>query len=597
MVYDLTPEERQKYVTSRGKTIVTACPGSGKTTSIVYKLKQVCQEIESQNKHMGVLCLSFTNKAVDEIRGAYKNMHGTDLRYPHEVSTIDSFITQNIVMPYWYLCKFCKVSPIIVNESDVLHDLLWFHYKDKSGKLQEACRIGNYGKTPRYIAPEKVNIHAGKFYYETNELDAQYTQYAKDIVSFRLSKGYLTSSDAMFVALDVLSNFPQIAESLIIRYPYIVVDEAQDTSDDQFSLFSKLIEVGLKNLEFVGDVNQSIYEWRFANPARLEMLCSKEGWQHIPFNNNRRSVQNIIDLYSKLVPLPKRLPIVSTGVDDKALPVVVYRYDNRNSQDILKDFGRICRENNLNERLVLTRGRNLGKLLSGAKEKPDYWKSPIPRMIINAYVDFKSGFISKAVQQIAYVWSMLLFSENDYDGKRNFIREKVESPVESTYLINMFFEMPNLNETFFTWTTKMQLFIKDKFGLKELPNFDVYKYKKAFDIKQMANKSLSLYFGTDATEQKSGQIVQTIHSSKGASTDAALIFLSSDNRGGNISMNLFVNTTIMSEKHRMLYVACSRARQFLGLAVPMDFPEKQIKMILNDVKYEIRTPVFKEGLF
>ena len=62
-------------------------------------------------------------------------------------------------------------------------------------------------------------------------------------------------------------------------------------------------------------------------------------------------------------------------------------------------------------------------------------------------------------------------------------------------------------------------------------------------------------------------------------------------------MNLFVNTTIMSEKHRMLYVACSRARQFLGLAVPMDFPEKQIKMILNDVKYEIRTPVFKEGLF
>lgn len=596
MTYDLSPEERQRYVVARGKTIVTACPGSGKTTSIVYKLHQLCQEVEFVNKHTGVLCLSFTNKAVEEIRDAYWNMHREDIRYPHEVSTIDSFITQNIVMQYWYLCKYCETSPVIVNEGEILHDILWYHYTDKDGKLKEACRITKYGQIPRTIAPEKINWHAGKFYYETNELDAKYKEYAKDVVLFRLSKGYLTSSDAMFVALYALSKYPKIAESIIMRYPYIIVDEAQDTSNDQFALFSLLLKAGLQNLEFVGDVNQSIYEWRFANPAKLEKLCNKEGWQHIPFINNRRSVQSIINLYSQLVPLQKRQPIVSTGVEDLGLPVVVYRYNKHNSRDILNDFEHTCRENGLNDRLVLTRGRNLGKFLSCSKEKPDYWKSPIAKMIINAYVDFKNGSVSKAVQQIAYVWSMLKFRENDYEGKRSFMREKIESTEDSTYLVNMFFEMPDLNETFQTWTTKMQSFIKDKFKLEEQPDFDVYKRKQDFDIKIMANNPLSLYFGNDVTEQKSGQAIQTIHSSKGASTDAVLLFLSSDNRGNNISMNLFSESAEMTEKHRLLYVACSRARQFLAFAVSTEYPIEHIKKMLNGINYEIRTPNIIDGI-
>lgn len=597
MEYDLTPKERQVYVKERGKVIITACPGSGKTTSIVYKLRKLHEEIESSNKHTGVLCLSFTNQAVGEIINTYRAMHGVDIRYPHEVSTIDSFITQNIVLPYWNLCKYCKAAPMIVNEKNQLHDLLWYHYTDKFGKQKDACRIGKYGDTPRIIAPEEISLHAGKFYNRTTIMQDKYKQYAKDVVLYRLASGFLTSADAMAVALDLLLKYPVIAKSIAMRYPYIIVDEAQDTSTDQFELFKCLIDGGLKNLEFVGDTNQSIYEWRFASPDTLDALSNTDGWKHIPFVNNRRSVQRIIDLYLMLVPRNKRQQIISVLDEDKRIPIVIYRFDMNNSNEVIKDFCQTCNNYNLKEKLILTRGRNLGKLLSGTKEKPEYWKSPVPKMLINAYVDFKNGYITKAVQQLAYVWSMYMFKEDEYDKKRMFVKEKTESPTESTFLVNMLIEMPGLDETFQTWTTKMQLFLKTKFGLTATPDFDVYKRKKTFDIKVMARSKLINYFGNDVARTHSDLTIQTIHSSKGMTTDAVLIFLSIDNSGKNISLNLFQKSAAMTEKHRLLYVACSRARQFLALAIPMDYPEAQLNKLLKGVNYEVRIPGVINGLF
>lgn len=64
----------------------------------------------------GFACLSFTNKACGELMEKYKNMHNETLKYPNLVATIDSFITQNVVLPFWYLCDYCKTKPIIIND-------------------------------------------------------------------------------------------------------------------------------------------------------------------------------------------------------------------------------------------------------------------------------------------------------------------------------------------------------------------------------------------------------------------------------------------------------------------------------------------------
>lgn len=84
--------------------------------------------------------------------------------------------------------------------------------------------------------------------------------------------------------------------------------------------------------------------------------------------------------------------------------------------------------------------------------------------------------------------------------------------------------------------------------------------------------------------------IATIHAVKGATLNTVLLFLSSDSRGQNISLNDFPSSEIavMNESQRMIYVACSRAAQFLALAVPNSITDGKIRDILNGIDSIIR---------
>ena len=114
--------------TDIGKTFVTAL--------IVKKLRDVAQYCETHyGKHAGFACLSFTNKACDELKDKYQDMHDERLSFPNMVSTIDSFIMQTVVLPFWYLCDLCKKKPIVVNENNLL-DRIYYNNVWRGGVLQ-----------------------------------------------------------------------------------------------------------------------------------------------------------------------------------------------------------------------------------------------------------------------------------------------------------------------------------------------------------------------------------------------------------------------------------------------------------------------------
>lgn len=538
MEFDIAIPERKKYFEARGRTVVTACPGSGKTTCIVFKLKTICAEVEKSNRRAGVLCLSFTNRAVDEIKNAYKMMHGDTIQYPHDVSTIDSFLTQYIVQQFWYLIPDCKTRPIIVNEYELLHRYLWHKYGEE-GKKKEACNISGFQSAPSIYKPESISCSDGKYYCGTMEMkDCQ--QYAKAVVDYRLKHGILTSADALNVAIELLESHREIATIICQRFPYIVVDEAQDTSFNQYRLLFELSKAGLRNLEFVGDINQSIYEWRFARPDMLDKLKSNNAWNSIEFVNNRRSVQRIIDFYSMLVPEAKRNRIISVDVNDLQIPIVIYRYDLSNAAEVITDFEKTCKNNSLYQWLIMTRGRSLGMIISGNHETPDYWKSPIPIAIIKAYVYFFSGETKKAVNILANVCAHLVYGDYGDDRKKEYVETILNDFQKTTFLIDMFYEMPTLNETFSGWNDLMSSYLKEKLNLHFKPDFEVYKFKKKGPkIDEIAKMKLSSFYGTGMINDQAGRKVRTIHSTKGTSTDAVLLFLGENSNGEAVSLNDF----------------------------------------------------------
>ena len=122
MIYDLN-EERSAYLQARGKIILNACPGSGKTTTIAQKIIELglSNEIDS---YSGIACLSFTNSAKDEINESYSKLSGRTLRFPNHVSTIDSFINKFITLPFYNILNRDFKRPKILDHTNILNNQL-----------------------------------------------------------------------------------------------------------------------------------------------------------------------------------------------------------------------------------------------------------------------------------------------------------------------------------------------------------------------------------------------------------------------------------------------------------------------------------------
>lgn len=589
----MTPQ-RQAYLDARGYTILTACPGSGKTTSIVKKLLAVyrfCEE--NYGRHTGFACLSFTNKACAELKQKYREMHDERLTFPNEVLTIDSFIMQYVVLPFWYLCDLCKKKPVVVNEEDIL-ERLYYNNVQISGKWQQypVMSLRPYARIMYSKKPSLVSIDKNVFKWNHKPVtNANEIAYCNVAFSYRLEKGYITSTDALWIACYILDHYPDVANALVMRFPYVIVDEAQDNSELHFEFFKLLKRAGLQNLEFVGDICQSIYGFNNARPELLQAMMAEEGWNVLPMSECRRSNQRIIDLYSKLksIDVPA---ITSHGVEDKGIPIIVYKYDEGNVREIIRDFDKVCADNGLSSKIILARGISKCKKLAGVKDVDfHYWKTdqPLPYLIIDAVFAYVSGEINFAFRKIRLVLSELL-SENNPEKKRDFIH-KIEHDIDWNAKIFGFLKIvPPFSLSFKEWGEQTCSLLETYWGLEEKPVFVPYQRQTGYKMKDMADVPVERFHQSNDKGSEYHKSIDTIHAVKGATLDAVLLFLSSDSRGQGISLNDFPRRAIrtMTESQRMIYVACSRATQFLALAVPGATTDAEISRALNGIDVEIR---------
>ena len=591
MEYDLTPQ-RQAYLDARGYTILTACPGSGKTTSIVKKLRVVSQYCaERYGKHTGFACLSFTNKACAELKQKYREMHDERLTFPNEVLTIDSFIMQYVVLPFWYLCDACKKKPIVVNEEDIL-DHIYYNNVQIAGKWQRypVMELRQYSKIMYSKKPSLVSIDKAAFKWNHKVVtDANEKSYCRAAILYRLSKGYLTSSDALWMACYILKHHQEVSKALISRFPYIIVDEAQDNSELHFEFFNLLESAGLQNLEYVGDVCQSIYGFNNARPELLQAMMVEQGWNVLPMSECRRSNQRIIDLYSKLkssdVPA-----ITSHGVIDKGIPIVVYKYDEGNVRDIIRDFYQVCDDNELSKRIILARGVNKCKTLAGVKDVDfKYWKSDLPYLLIDAVFALEASDMDYAFRKIRLVLSRLIAKDGP-DAKRQFIHEIEHNKDWNAKIFRFLKQIPSFSLSFKEWSEQTCVLLHDFWELDEQPGFAPYQRQVGYKMKEMENMPVERFHQSRDKSSDYHKSFDTIHAVKGATLDAVLLFLSSNSKGQGISLNDFPRRTVrnMIESQRMIYVACSRATQFLAFAVPKSIADETIRRTLAGVNIDIR---------
>jgi DNA helicase-2/ATP-dependent DNA helicase PcrA len=281
----MTPAEaaqrQQDVVDAQSNLYVRACPGAGKTRTVVSRFIRVAEE----NAPRGAAVISFTNRAADEVSARCAQIRRPKLlMYPNFVGTFDRFIATYIVRPFGRLG-----GPVRVIDSWESLDVQVQAYGMRGTVSLDHFEITADGVLrfdPRQQDPVVTGPALERL--ERNALE-RYRELR--------NQGYITCDDARAYATQLVEQNPGIVDLIRDRFAEIIVDEAQDCSTEELALLKRLRDAGVP-LVIVCDPHQAIYEWRDADPAAFQEFV--QDMPAIELNGNWRSAPSVCALSATL---------------------------------------------------------------------------------------------------------------------------------------------------------------------------------------------------------------------------------------------------------------------------------------------------------
>ncbi|UTL78916.1 UvrD-helicase domain-containing protein [Pseudomonas putida] len=559
-------EEQRRYLDSSidDNIYLEACPGSGKTEVIAAK---VAREIDDwQGYPGGIALLSFANSAANELRSRLiAHQQGAPVTYPHWVSTIDSFILN------------CLVAP-------VAHRLTGYAGKDGDYRLRLVDGTSKVYVKTKY-AIEHIRIPAnqydfdlarGQFIFRTGEPGLDRKLNAVVLAEWQLrdlrdakarfkAAGFATYRDVEHLAIQILqkAEFSAFCARLALRYPLLVIDECQDLSVEQLTVLEGLLRLGVK-MHIVGDLNQSIYGFRHADPVRVGRFIRDHGFTSLLLRLNFRSSKAIVDLCSELVAGRK---INGNPTIQPAAPVIV-EYDGCPSE-AMPTFMRLS--DSYKNRVIVSRGHStLNRFFSGANDLND-----TERLALACSLAGNDSAV--AIQKSLALFGGWLCSKLEYSVKPNsyYCPVDVESELEWRLFLHQtlaFFTGAGASVEGQNWS---QWCRAAKASLNNLPTQAFVIADVAAAITPLAKLGLRSPAGLTAqlvtqrlslvTLHQNRIRLATIHEVKGETHEATML-VSACRRGDQSHWADWISDK-NSEAARLAYVASSRPRNLLVWAV------------------------------
>ena len=391
------------------------------------------------------------------------------------------------------------------------------------------------------------------------------------------SKGYVTYKEALIIATNIIENYPDILRLITNRFPYFVVDEAQDTSEEQMRLLNILFENGVKDAMLIGDPDQAIYEWRDADPSVFLDMYGNPGWNSYELNENFRCSQNICNATKIFSSLSKPSQAIGATKDCKLKPMII-KYKKDEKEKIIRFFLDVCSDKGIDRSpdniAVLTRGHTglIGKDYSQIK---DLWQTPITKMLALATYYREKEDIEKTILLVEKVLYYIIF-----DDKANVVNnkeiQKIYSVKEWDYLIFRFSTLlPKAIIPLKEWkqqiTDMIKKFIVDNcIKCKNEVEIKTKTRVQNVDLKDFMSQPLEAFF---ADSYRKEYLNATIHAVKGCTFDAVMLIISPS---GKLTSNMINQKEINSEEIRTFYVAATRARKLFVLALPDSVKDKTL---------------------
>jgi DNA helicase-2/ATP-dependent DNA helicase PcrA len=271
-------DAQEKAIEYPGSMVITACPGSGKTTVMVEKIRR---ELDSLKPYQGVIGISFTIKSSKELGDKCKR-NGANIRSSF-FGTIDNFCFAEIIFPF--IARL--YGPISKEMSCVQYSQLESKYKANLPDLSKS----------------NINLSTSDCDFYESEFIGHYRE------------GFILLEAVTIIACKIIEKSKACKRYIKARYRSVYIDEYQDTSEPQHTLFCALHSLGLKAVA-VGDTQQSIFAFRGSDPAHLLALTADAlNFQHHVININHRSHPSIINYANRLFsPGCQLIPVAANDI-------------------------------------------------------------------------------------------------------------------------------------------------------------------------------------------------------------------------------------------------------------------------------------------
>jgi len=282
---------------NEGALLVLAGPGSGKTRVLTCRIAKILSE--SKGKNFRVLALTFTNKAADEMRERIIPLaSGEESRL--FIGTFHSFCA-DVLRQHGIHVNINPNFQIYSQDSDlqaILDDII-NEAKKKYDFVNETHK-----KTLPVIQKLKANLITSD-QIEGVFLDKNFAKVMAILYpAFEMElekRNALDFNSLILKTHQLFSKFPALAKRYRTVYPYMCVDEFQDTNDAQYKLLKSLTGDQFKNLFIVADDDQIIYQWNGASYKRLEDFEKDFSPTILQLPVNYRCPPQIIDMANNLI--------------------------------------------------------------------------------------------------------------------------------------------------------------------------------------------------------------------------------------------------------------------------------------------------------
>jgi len=589
---DLNPAQREAVTTTSGPILVIAGAGSGKTRTVVYRLAHLVNMGLSPES---ILLLTFTRKAAQEMLTRASGLLGQGL---HGVAggTFHGFAF-SILRRYG--------GAISLNG-----DMTILDRGDSEGVIKQVRDLNAIGKNDRSF-PKKSTLLSLISKSRNKELDLEallekeaghLLPYAEDIAeifnlyqSFKVEHGLLDYDDLLFSLERLFREREDILDFLRLSHSHIMVDEFQDTNLVQVRIV-KLLSGEEGNIMAVGDDAQSIYSFRGATVNNIlsfpEMF---PGTRVIKLEQNYRSAQPILTLSNKVLegarekyekklfseeregPMPQVLrPLSDLSqaqiVLDRLLELsqtyprheiaVLFRagYQSYNLEMALNRVGMGYRKYG---GIKFTEAAHIKDVLAFLRLTHNYGDLPAWQRVTSLLPGIGPKTCHKLYQSMQ--------SDRSYVLKECARKPELKTTLELIEGLRLEQAAPMyaLEKVFEHYEPFLKEAYPDDYPRRQAGLEQLAQIGSAYQDLDVFLSDLSLEHpdnlgGNEPPEDEF--ILSTVHSAKGLEWSAVIILDLVEDRFP--SRHAQMDLEAMEEERRLFYVACTRAREYLGLSVP-----------------------------